>query len=83
MIIDERIGRRMYKAELGSSDRVENEIVYTTKESERRSMEWKGGAALPERRSWGRWLLEAFDMYVEEPKCKGWEHGLVEDTGQH
>ena len=76
MIIDERIGGRMRKA------RGADEIAEPLGEDEvgsANSREWNGGAERPERVSWGKWLRWAFDMEVEEVKCKGWEDGLKGD----
>ena len=68
MVIDERIGSRMRK--------LEDTISETPADAEGNSREWKGAAERPERIGWKRWFLDAFDMYKEEPKCKGWEDGL-------
>ena len=73
MVLDERIGGRMRKTE--GRDMI-GEGVEGDKVGSGNSREWKGGAERPERVTWGKWLRWAFDMEVEEPRCKGWEHGL-------
>lgn len=70
MIIDDRVGRRMRMPEL-----VEDPTDITVGNPR----DWKGGVDRMERVSWGVWLKQTLGMEVEEPKCKGWDHGLVND----
>jgi mitochondrial import inner membrane translocase subunit TIM54 len=67
MVVDDRVGSRMRKPEVYSKP---------VTETKGHLLEWKGGADPMEKISWGKWFRQAFDMDVEEPKCKGWEDGL-------
>ena len=73
MVIDHRVGRRMQTPE---------PIEGRTDITDGNPRGWKGGADRMERVSWGVWLKQAIGMEDEEPKCKGWEHGLVNDEAE-
>ena len=66
MVIDDRVGSRMRKAD----------SVAIGDESKGHLLAWKGGADPMHKMGWWKWLKWAFDVDYPEPKCKGWEDGL-------
>lgn len=66
MVIDDRVGSRMRKAD----------YVAVGDEPQGHLVAWKGGADPMHQMGWWKWLKWAFDVDYPEPKCKGWEDGL-------
>ena len=75
IVIDDRVGSRMRKTGEEASPPSEERTRGNYRE-------WKGGVNTGEPISWGQFWLEAFDLYKEKPRCKGWEDGLKGEEGR-